>query len=68
MAPKNKVSLKIIILGDSCVGKTSLMHQYVNKQFNNDYKGTIGADFFTKNYNIGERCVTMQVSHFCLKF
>lgn len=67
MAPRNKVSLKITILGDSFVGKTSLMHQYVNKKFNSEYKETIGADFFTKNYIIGERVVTMQVSLFVLE-
>ena len=64
MAARNKVSLKINILGDSFVGKTSLMHQYVNQQFNNEYKQTIGAGFFTKNYVIGARVVSMQVSHF----
>ena len=38
----------MIILGDSGVGKTSLMNQYVNKKFSNQYKATIGADFLTK--------------------
>ena len=28
----------------SSVGKTSLMNQYVNKRFSNQYKATIGAD------------------------
>ena len=28
----------------SSVGKTSLMNQYVNRRFNNQYKATIGAD------------------------
>jgi hypothetical protein len=30
----------------SSVGKTSLMNQYVNKRFNNQYKATIGADLY----------------------
>lgn len=30
-----QVLLKVIILGDSGVGKTSLMNQYVNKKFSN---------------------------------
>jgi hypothetical protein len=47
-AARKKVLLKIIILGDSGVGKTSLMNQYVNKKFSNQYKATIGADFLTK--------------------
>jgi len=43
------------------VGKTSLMNQYVNKKFNNQYKATIGADFLTKEVMIDDRLVTMQV-------
>ena len=39
MATRKKVLLKVIILGDSSVGKTSLMNQYVNKRFSNQYKG-----------------------------
>ena len=46
-----KILLKVIILGDSGVGKTSLMNQYVNKKFNTQYKATIGADFLTKEAN-----------------
>ena len=48
MASRKKVLLKVIILGNSGVGKTSLMNQYVNKKFSNQYKATIGADFLTK--------------------
>ena len=51
MASRKKVLLKVIILGDSGVGKTSLMNQYVNKKFSNQYKATIGADFLTKEVN-----------------
>ncbi|KAF9405501.1 hypothetical protein BGZ94_003509, partial [Podila epigama] len=43
------------------VGKTSLMNQYVNKKFSNQYKATIGADFLTKEVSIDERHVTMQI-------
>ena len=53
MASRKKVLLKVIILGDSGVGKTSLMNQYVNKKFSNQYKATIGADFLTKEVNDG---------------
>lgn len=43
------------------VGKTSLMNQYVNKKFSNQYKATIGADFLTKEVLVDDRLVTMQV-------
>ena len=56
-----KVLLKVIILGDSGVGKTSIMNQYVNKKFSNQYKATIGADFLTKEVVVDDRVVTMQL-------
>ncbi|KAL1228841.1 Ras-related protein Rab-7a [Trichinella nelsoni] len=61
MATRKKVLLKVIILGDSGVGKTSLMNQYVNKRFSNQYKATIGADFLTKDVVVDDRFVTMQI-------
>lgn len=61
MATRKKVLLKVIILGDSGVGKTSLMNQYVNKKFSNQYKATIGADFLTKEVQVDDRTVTMQI-------
>ena len=42
---RKKTLLKVIILGDSGVGKTSLMQQFVNSKFSHQYKATIGADF-----------------------
>ena len=56
-----KRSLKIILVGDSGVGKTSLMKQYVNKRFNKNYKATVGVDFFCKDIKIDDHVVTMQV-------
>merc|ERR1712070_1069879 len=60
-APRKRTLLKVIILGDSGVGKTSLMHQYVSKKFSNQYKATIGADFLTKEVQVEDRLVTMQI-------
>lgn len=53
--------LKIIILGDSGVGKTSLMHQYVSHKFDSRYKATIGADFLTKDIEVNGQTVTLQI-------
>ncbi|GAD98944.1 Ypt/Rab-type GTPase Rab7 [Paecilomyces lecythidis] len=57
MASRKKVLLKVIILGDSGVGKTSLMNQYVNKKFSASYKATIGADFLTKEVLVDDRLI-----------
>jgi len=44
-----KKTLKIVILGDSGVGKTSLMNRYSTGKFTGQYKATIGADFLSKD-------------------
>ncbi|CAN1317565.1 Ras-related protein Rab7 [Linum perenne] len=62
MASRRRMLLKVIILGDSGVGKTSLMNQYVNRKFNNQYKATIGADFLTKEVQFEDRLFTLQAS------
>ncbi|XP_021723650.1 ras-related protein Rab7A-like [Chenopodium quinoa] len=61
MASRRRKLLKIIILGDSGVGKTSLMNQFVNKKFSNQYKATIGADFLTKELQFEDRLFTLQI-------
>ncbi|ODQ77940.1 hypothetical protein BABINDRAFT_168528 [Babjeviella inositovora NRRL Y-12698] len=61
MSSRKKTLLKVIILGDSGVGKTSLMQQFVNKKFSHQYKATIGADFLTKELPIDDKTVTMQI-------
>mmetsp|Transcript_28491 Transcript_28491/g.29651 ORF Transcript_28491/g.29651 Transcript_28491/m.29651 type:complete len:207 (-) Transcript_28491:67-687(-) len=53
--------LKVIILGDAGVGKTSLLKQYVNKQFNHIYKATIGADFLMKEIILDGQVVQLQL-------
>ncbi|CUM65751.1 uncharacterized protein PRCAT00003399001 [Priceomyces carsonii] len=61
MSVRKKTLLKVIILGDSGVGKTSLMQQFVNKKFSHQYKATIGADFLTKEITIDNKQVTLQI-------
>jgi small GTP-binding protein len=39
---------KILLLGDGAVGKTSLVHRFVEGQFKERYKATIGVDIFSK--------------------
>ncbi|XP_076448573.1 ras-related protein Rab-7L1-like [Babylonia areolata] len=46
-APR-EVTLKVVVLGDLMVGKTSLVQRYVNNAFNPCYKETIGVDFTMK--------------------
>lgn len=61
MSHKKKHLLKVIVLGDAGVGKTSLMNQYFNKRFSNQYKATIGAEFMSKDIMIDDKLVTLQI-------
>jgi GTPase SAR1 family protein len=44
--------LKIIVVGDIGVGKTSLLSQYVHGNFEEKHKPTVGCDFSTKTKTI----------------
>ena len=48
---------KLIILGDCSVGKTSLLQRYVNNNFTERYKATIGADFLNKHIIINAHII-----------
>lgn len=45
---------KITILGDAAVGKTSLINQFVEGAFQEDYKPTLGANIVRKDVNLEE--------------
>ena len=43
---------KIVILGDAAVGKTSLINQYIEHSFQEDYKPTLGANIIRKDIHV----------------
>jgi len=45
---KNIISIKIILLGDVSVGKTSILGRYINNSFDEKYKCTIQVECKTK--------------------
>jgi small GTP-binding protein len=52
-------TFKIVIAGNGRVGKTSLVHRYVAGTFNRSYSVTIGADFATREVNMGNETVRL---------
>ncbi|ELP88073.1 rab7, putative [Entamoeba invadens IP1] len=52
---------KTILIGDSGVGKTSLINRYVNNQFSDVYKATIGSDFLIKPVTVNGQTYTLQI-------
>ena len=54
MSLNEETILKIIILGSSEVGKTSIMNRYFNNDFSPNLLSTIGIDFKTKYFKFDD--------------
>lgn len=52
--------IKIVIVGDSGVGKTNLLHRYTDKKFLENTKGTLGVDFHSMTKTMGKSLVKIQ--------
>ena len=61
MASRGRQMLKLLLLGDAGVGKTSLLNQFVNREFTAQYKATIGSDFSSKQLDIDGKFITLQI-------
>ena len=52
---------KLILIGSSGVGKSSILQRYIQKIFNAEYTCTIGVDFFIKKINIIDKYIKLQL-------
>lgn len=52
---------KVIVIGDSCVGKSSLLLRLVDKEFDPDFNATIGIDFKIKILNLEDKIIKLQI-------
>lgn len=53
--------LKVVIIGDGGVGKSSLMNRFVNNEFDSQSFHTIGVEFLNKDMTIDDETFTMQI-------
>ena len=58
---QKKNTIKIILLGNQNVGKTSLISIYSGKKFSEDTISTIGSDFIYEKLNIDNTEYTIQL-------
>lgn len=59
--PPRKHFLKVVVIGNSAVGKTSLIQQFEHSKFTDHFKPTIGADFSNKEIQLEDRVVILQI-------
>jgi len=63
--PKYDLSFKIIIIGNSGVGKSCLSVKATKNIFENNYLATVGFEFFNFNIKLGERVIRLQIWDTC---
>jgi small GTP-binding protein len=54
-------SIKIVVVGDSGVGKSNILNRYVHNEFNHDSKATVGVELNTKSYKINDKVVKVHL-------
>ncbi len=52
---------KVVLIGDSAVGKSNLLSRYARNEFNNNSKATIGVEFQTQSMEIEGKEVKAQI-------
>jgi Ras-related protein Rab-8A len=55
------MSMKLLMVGDSGVGKSCLLLRFVDDKFNPSFITTIGIDFKVKTISIGDKRIKLQI-------
>jgi small GTP-binding protein len=58
---KVRLYAKVVLAGEGGVGKTTLLHRYLENKFLDSTKMTIGADFYSKDVYLDEGSVKTQI-------
>jgi Ras-related protein Rab-21 len=52
---------KVVLLGEGCVGKTSLMNRYIHDAFNDKHLSTLQAAFLKKKLKVGQNSCELAI-------
>ena len=52
---------KLILIGDSCVGKSNILSKYLKNEFDPNSRATVGVEFGTKNILINNKKIKIQI-------
>ncbi|MBY8985144.1 MAG: GTP-binding protein [Candidatus Lokiarchaeota archaeon] len=61
MYDEAKYIIKITLLGEKNVGKTSLVYRYIENKFRENYKATLGVNLLKKDMDVDANSVSAQV-------
>ena len=53
--------LKVVIVGDSGVGKSNLIKRFTTNEFNVNSKATVGVEFLSKSYKINDKIFKIEM-------
>ena len=53
--------VQLLVIGDSSVGKTSLITRYTNGTFKEEYLATVGLDYYSKNEEINNQAIQIKL-------
>ena len=53
--------LKVVIVGDSGVGKSNLIKRFTSNEFNANSKATVGVEFLSKSYKINDKIFKIEM-------
>ena len=56
-----EMMFKVVLVGDSFVGKTNIMSKYLKNEFHDDSKATVGVEFGSKQFNIEGHTIKVQI-------
>jgi len=52
---------KVVLIGDSGVGKSNLLSRFTRNEFNLESKSTIGVEFATRSIQVDAKCIKAQI-------
>lgn len=55
------IILKICLLGEAKVGKTTLVYRYIENKFRTDFRSTLGVNLLKKTVKIGDSTISTQI-------
>ena len=58
---KEEYKFKVVVVGDSGVGKTNLIKRFINDTYNKDSKATVGVEFLSKTYLINQEVFKIEI-------